>query len=108
LQKKMAAIISRRTRSEWCELLEGTDACVAPVLSMSEAPLHQHNVERQAYLSIQGVTHPAPAPRYSCTITRQPEAAKQPSADTLSVLRGVGYLDAELAELRSSGTILVS
>ncbi|HWW30073.1 MAG TPA: CaiB/BaiF CoA-transferase family protein [Steroidobacteraceae bacterium] len=108
LQEKMAAIISRRTRSEWCELLEGTDACVAPVLSMSEAPLHQHNVERRAFLSIQGVTHPAPAPRYSCTITRQPEAAKQPSADTLSVLRGVGYLDAELAELRSSGTILVS
>jgi alpha-methylacyl-CoA racemase len=108
LQKKMAAIISRRTRSEWCELLEGTDACVAPVLSMSEAPLHNHNVERQAFLSIQGVTHPAPAPRYSSTRTHTPEAPKQPGADTLRILRAVGYLDAELEQLRSNGTIRVS
>ena len=108
LKSKMAEIISRRTRDEWCGLLEGTDACVAPVLSMSEAPTHKHNVERQAFLSIQGVTHPAPAPRYSATKTRAPEAPKNPSADTLSVLRGVGYGDAEIEELRAGGTILTA
>ncbi|MGO9931007.1 MAG: CaiB/BaiF CoA transferase family protein [Steroidobacteraceae bacterium] len=106
LQEKMAAIISRRTRDEWCGSLEGTDACVAPVLSMSEAPSHKHNVERQAFLRIQGVTHPAPAPRYSFTKNREPEAPRQPGADTLSVLRAVGYLDGELEELRSNGTIV--
>jgi len=106
LQKKMAEVIKRRTRDEWCELLEGTDACVAPVLTMSEAPFHKHNVERQAFLSIQGVTHPAPAPRYSATNTRTPEAPRPPNADTHSVLRSVGYRDADLEELRLNGTIL--
>ncbi len=109
LKSKMAEIISRRTRDEWCGLLEGTDACVAPVLSMSEAPFHKHNVERQAFLNIQGVTHPAPAPRYSATKTRERrKLPRNPSADTLSVLRGVGYGDAEIEELRSDGTILTA
>jgi alpha-methylacyl-CoA racemase len=108
LKSKMAEIISRRTRDEWCGLLEGTDACVAPVLAMSEAPFHKHNVERQAFLNIRGVTHPAPAPRYSSTKTREPEAPRNPSADTLHVLRGVGYGDAEIEELRSNGTILTA
>jgi alpha-methylacyl-CoA racemase len=108
LKSKMTEIIKRRTRDEWCGLLEGTDACIAPVLSMSEAPLHKHNVERQAFLNIQGVTHPTPAPRYSSTINGAPEAPGIPGADTLSVLRSVGYADAELEELRSSGTILTA
>jgi alpha-methylacyl-CoA racemase len=108
LQEKMAAIIRVRSRDEWCQLLEGTNACFSPVLSMSEAPFHKHNLERQAFVTVQGVTQPAPAPRYSATKTQSPQTPKQPSADTLSVLRAVGYLDAELEQLRSSGTILVS
>jgi len=108
LKSKIAEIIKRRTRDEWCGLLEGTDACVAPVLSMSEAPLHKHNIERQAFLSIAGVTHPAPAPRYSSTKNSEPEAPRKPSADTLSVLQSVGYADAELEELRANGTIFTA
>jgi alpha-methylacyl-CoA racemase len=108
LKSKMAEIIKRRTRDEWCGLLEGTDACIAPVLSMSEAPLHKHNIERQAFLNIQGVTHPTPAPRYSSTINSEPKAPRKPGADTLSVLRSMGYGDAELEELRSNGAILTA
>jgi alpha-methylacyl-CoA racemase len=108
LQKKMAAVIRSRSRDEWCELLEGTNACFAPVLSMSEAPLHRHNVERRSFVTVDGVIQPAPAPRYSSTKTREPERPNPPNADTLNVLRGLGYLDAELEQLRSNGTILVS
>jgi len=108
LREKMAAIIRRRSRDEWCKLLEGTNACFAPVLSMSEAPLHQHNMERQAFTTIDGIVQPAPAPRYSCTATSRPESPRKPGADTLSVLRGVGYLDAELEQLRANGAILLS
>jgi len=75
---------------------------------MSEAPLHQHNMERQAFTTIDGIVQPAPAPRYSCTATSRPESPRKPGADTLSVLRGVGYLDAELEQLRANGAILLS
>jgi alpha-methylacyl-CoA racemase len=108
LKKKMAAIILGRSRDEWCELLEGTNACFAPVLSMLEAPFHKHNVERGSFVTVDGVIQPAPAPRYSSTKTREPERPNPPNADTLNVLRGLGYLDAELDQLRSNGTILVS
>jgi alpha-methylacyl-CoA racemase len=108
LREKMAAIMRCRSRDEWCKLLEGTNACFSPVLSLSEAPLHQHNVERQAFLSIDGVVQPAPAPRYSSTKNEEPQAPRKPGADTMNVLRGVGYLDTELEQLRSSGAILVA
>jgi alpha-methylacyl-CoA racemase len=108
LKKKMATIILGRSRDEWCELLEGTNACFAPVLSMLEAPFHKHNVERGSFVTVDGVIQPAPAPRYSFTKTREPERPNPPNADTLNVLRGLGYLDAELDQLRSNGTILVS
>jgi alpha-methylacyl-CoA racemase len=62
-----AALFARRTRDEWCALLEGTDACFAPVLSYDEAPAHPHNRARRAFLDIAGVTQPAPAPRFSRT-----------------------------------------
>jgi alpha-methylacyl-CoA racemase len=63
----LAALFARRTRDEWCALLEGTDACFAPVLSYNEAPAHPHNQARRAFLDIAGVTQPAPAPRFSRT-----------------------------------------
>jgi alpha-methylacyl-CoA racemase len=67
LKKKLAAVIKTRTRAEWMELLEGTDACAAPVLSLAEAPEHPHNAARGAFVDVDGVTQPAPAPRFSKT-----------------------------------------
>ncbi len=67
LRDRMAAIFRRRTRDEWCAILEGTDVCFAPVLSLSESPRHPHLVARGTFVARGGVTHPAPAPRFSAT-----------------------------------------
>lgn len=72
LKEKLAAIVATRTRDEWCDALEYGDACFAPVLSMHEAPLHPHNVARGTFLDIDGVTQPAPAPRFSVTPSESP------------------------------------
>ena len=67
LKSRLAAVIAQRTRAEWCALLEGTDACFAPVLSMAEAPEHPHNAARHAFTEVDGVLQPSPAPRFSRT-----------------------------------------
>ncbi|GAA0753274.1 CoA transferase [Ideonella azotifigens] len=71
---QMAALFATRTRDEWCALLEGTDACFAPVLDWDEAPQHRHNQARQTFVDLDGLTQPAPAPRFSRTPSRPPEA----------------------------------
>jgi len=67
-------IFRSKTRDEWCALLEGTDACFAPVLSFTEAPQHPHNVQRKAFIELNGVVQPAPAPRFALTPAPQPRA----------------------------------
>jgi alpha-methylacyl-CoA racemase len=65
LKVKLDALFRTRTRDAWCALMEGTDICFAPVLSMAEAPAHPHNVAREAFVEREGVMQPAPAPRFS-------------------------------------------
>ena len=67
LKAQLAAIFKTRTRDEWCALLEDSDACFAPVLSLAEAPLHPHNVARETFVEVDGIVQPAPAPRFSGT-----------------------------------------
>lgn len=105
LKLKLAAVVRQRTRDEWCQLLEGTDVCFAPVMSMSEAPSHPHMRDRQAFVSIDGVMQPAPAPRYSVTRTDSPRPPPKPGGDADSILRGCGYGNEELAALRASGAL---
>ena len=62
--EKLAALFLQKSRDAWCELLEGSDACVAPVLSMAEAPAHPHNRARGIFVAQGGVVQPAPAPRF--------------------------------------------
>jgi alpha-methylacyl-CoA racemase len=64
---KLSAHFRRKTRDEWCRVLEGSDACFAPVLTLEEAPNHPHNLARETFVEIDGVTTPAPAPRFSAT-----------------------------------------
>jgi alpha-methylacyl-CoA racemase len=64
---KLEAIFATRTRGEWCEIMEGTDVCFAPVLSLAEAPRHPHNRARETFVEVAGVVQPAPAPRFSAT-----------------------------------------
>lgn len=75
LKLRLADIFRTRTRDEWCTLLEGTDACVAPVLDWDEAPLHPHNRARGTFVVVDGVLQPAPAPRFSRTPSHSPSAA---------------------------------
>ena len=70
MKRRMATLIKTRTRDEWCSLLEGTDACFAPVLDPGEAPLHPQNRSRGTFTDIEGVVQPAPAPRFSRTAPR--------------------------------------
>jgi len=105
LKERMAALFKQKTRGEWCEIMEGTDVCFAPVLTIEEAPRHPHNVARQMFTEVGGVTQPAPAPRFSRTpgeISRPPSA---PAADTDEALADWGLSDAEVAKLRSAGAI---
>jgi alpha-methylacyl-CoA racemase len=67
LHDKLADVIARKTRDEWCEIMDATDVCFAPVLDLDEAPKHAHNAARKTFVEVAGVTQPAPAPRFSAT-----------------------------------------
>ncbi|MBD0416733.1 CaiB/BaiF CoA transferase family protein [Oryzicola mucosus] len=76
IRERFAARFKEKTAADWCDLLEGTDACFAPVLTMDEAPDHPHMKARGVYVEIDGVVQPAPAPRFSRTVPENPFAAK--------------------------------
>jgi alpha-methylacyl-CoA racemase len=96
LRARFTAIFAQRTRAEWCRLLEGTDACFAPVVSPREAAGHAQNAARGAFIEIGGVTQPAPAPRFSTTPPPQPTAPGQ-GGDAREWARAWGLTDGELA-----------
>ena len=103
LKAKTADAFKRKTRAEWCALLEGTDACFAPVLDMHEAPEHKHNKARKTFVTVSGVVQPAPTPRFSLTpgeIQRSPPAIGE---HTESALRDWGVDDKLITELHACG-----
>ena len=99
LKARLAAIFLTRSRDEWTVLMEGTDICYAPVLSLGEAPDHPHNVARGTFVDVDGAVHPAPAPRFSATPLSRPTAARKPGADADAVLQGLGYTAERIAAL---------
>ena len=104
LRTHMAALLRTRTRDAWCELLEGTDACVAPVLDMDEAPRHPQMRARGTFVETAGVVRPGPAPRFerpALPVLPPPQIG----AHTAQVLRGLGLSDVEIARLRAAGVI---
>ena len=84
MQQVLRDIFATRTRQQWCDLLENTDVCFAPVLSLTEAPKHPHNVARETFVEVSGVVQPAPAPRFSAT----PGAIQWPPAPIGEDVRG--------------------
>lgn len=88
-----------KTRDEWCELLEGTDACFAPVLSLAEAPAHEHVKSRDTFINIAGITQPAPAPRFSRTTSQVSQPAAGQTSDVRAVLSDWGLSEPEIDEL---------
>ncbi|HMN21708.1 MAG TPA: CaiB/BaiF CoA-transferase family protein [Ottowia sp.] len=86
LKLRLADVFKTRTRDEWCALLEGSDACFAPVLDWDEAPHHPHNVARRTFIDVDGVVQPAPAPRFGRTPAGPPRSATG-EVDAESLLR---------------------
>ncbi|MGK2949680.1 MAG: CaiB/BaiF CoA transferase family protein [Acidimicrobiales bacterium] len=105
LKERLAAIFKEKTRDEWCALMEGTDVCFAPVLSMAEAPQHPHNVHRQTFLELDGVVQPAPAPRFSGTPTSVARPPAHAGQHTDEVLADWGLDGDRIAKLREAGAI---
>ncbi|ODT88072.1 CaiB/BaiF CoA-transferase family protein [Phenylobacterium sp. SCN 70-31] len=105
LREKLAAVIARKTRDEWTEIMGGTDVCFAPVLDLDEAPKHPHNAARQTFVEIAGVVQPAPAPRFSAT----PGAIQGPppaiGAHDREALTDWGFSDADIGALKSAGAL---
>jgi len=99
----MAAAVRQRTRDEWSALLEGTDACYAPVLSFDEASQHPHALARAAFVNVQGVVQPAPAPRFGRTPAALPRPAPTDGEHTQEVLLQAGFSAAQIDELIRCG-----
>jgi alpha-methylacyl-CoA racemase len=105
-KERLATVFRTKTRAEWCERLEGTDACFAPVLTPLEAPEHPHNRARQTFLTPGGVPQPAPAPRFSRTPAAVPNPPMHPGDDTEAVLGRWGFDADDVAKLRAAGAVL--
>ena len=105
LKERLTHLFKARTRDEWCALLEGTDVCFAPVLTMAEAPAHPHNVARASFADIGGAVQPMPAPRYSRTGTAMPVAASEAGVDGDRLLAALDYPSHRIAALRHEGVI---
>jgi alpha-methylacyl-CoA racemase len=105
LRKRFADVFKTRTRDEWAAILESTDACFAPVLSLLEAPRHPHNVARKTFVEVEGVLQPGPAPRFSRTMAEVRRGSSAPGQDTDAVLAEWGFAPDELSGLRKAGVI---
>ena len=105
LKSRFTAIFKSRSRSEWEKVFEGSDACFAPVLSISEVAAHPHNVERGTFVSRDGVQQPAPAPRFSRTVPEMGRPPRSPGADTRTVMAAAGFSETEIASLENEGVV---
>ncbi|HYH50900.1 MAG TPA: CaiB/BaiF CoA-transferase family protein [Acidimicrobiia bacterium] len=102
LRNRLAAVFRSKTRDEWCRLMESTDACFAPVLTMAEAPHHPHNAERGTFVEVAGVAQPAPAPRFSRTPGAVQRPPVHPGQDTAEILEELGLDRDHLTRRRAS------
>ncbi|HVN29461.1 MAG TPA: CaiB/BaiF CoA-transferase family protein [Candidatus Binataceae bacterium] len=106
MKQKVAAVFKTKTRDEWCKIMEGSDVCFAPVLSMTEAPKHPHNKHRGTFIDDGGVIQPGPAPRFSRTpskIQRPPARAGEHSEEAL---RDWGFSASEVEQLRKASAFV--
>src|SRR5690606_31598556 len=94
-----------KTRDEWCEIMEGSDVCFAPVLSLVEAPDHPHLRARETFVEVEGARQPGPAPRFSRTPGRIERLGPRPGEHTDSALAAWGFSGEELSALRDAGAI---
>ena len=106
LKNRFAKIFKAKTRQEWCALLEGSDACFAPVLSVTEASAHPHNRARGTFVEVEGVVQPRPAPRFSRTPAEIQRPPARPGEHTQEALRDWGVSPERIAALMDAGAIV--
>jgi alpha-methylacyl-CoA racemase len=104
-RRAFADIFATRTRDEWVEIFDSDHHCVTPVLDLNEAPRHAHNIFRQSFVDLDGVAHPAPAPRFSRTPSAISGPPPSPGSGGVDALEEWGVPAAEIAELRLAGAI---
>ena len=105
LKERLREVMRSRTRDEWCAIMEHTDVCFAPVLTMSEAAEHPHNVERGTFIEVAGVTQPRPAPRFSRTVPEVRSAPAHPGQHSREVLADWGVPTDRIEALLASGAV---
>ena len=102
---EITRVFKTKTQAQWCQIMEGSDVCFAPVLSVFEAPKHPHNVARGTFVDVEGVVQPAPAPRFSRTRAEISRGARRPGQDTAQVLADYGFSTKEISALQKDGVI---
>jgi alpha-methylacyl-CoA racemase len=105
MRARFTEVFKARTRDEWTQIFDGTDACVAPVLGLGEAPAHPHATARTGFVDVGGLTQPAPAPRFSRTAAETPAPPVRPGEHTEATLAEIGLSAEEIADLRERGAI---
>lgn len=108
MKRQLAEVFATKTRKEWCELMESSDACVAPVLSLSEAPQHPHHRARGTFITENGISQPAPTPRFSRTVAELQLPPPRPGEHTLPALRDWGFSSHDLESLIAAGALAAS
>ena len=108
LKAKLGAILKTKTRDEWDAIMAGSDACLAPVLTMVEAPQYGANEKRAVYTDVEGLTHPSPAPRFKRTPSEIRHGTRALGADTVSVLQSYGMNEAAVLGLLDAGAAQTS
>ena len=105
LKAKLTEVFLTKTQAEWCDIMEGSDVCFAPVLNLIDAATHPHNVARNSYQEVAGVLQQAPAPRFSRTPAAAIQAPRVPGEDSASVLADFGLTATEVAQLTEQGVV---
>ena len=105
LKERLAEVVRTKTRDEWCEIMDASDVCFAPVLTIPEAYEHPHNQFRNAFSEVAGMRQPAPAPRFDRTVPEIAGPPAHPGQHTDEVLAGFGFDDDEIAKLRAAGAV---
>ncbi len=105
LKDKLAAVFITKTRDEWCAIMEGTDVCFAPVLSLSEVAEHPHNKARGSFVEIDGVLQPGPAPKFSRTPSAIQHPPCSPGEHTDAALKDWGFDAQTIADLKAKSVI---
>ncbi|CAB4554265.1 unannotated protein [freshwater metagenome] len=106
MKNHLAAIFATKTREEWSDLLEGTDICFAPVLTMDEAAQHPHNVHRKTFVDVAGITQPAPSPRFDRTPGEIQRPPSHPGQHTDEILgEWLGTSSSEISHLRQNDSV---